>query len=146
MEGPEDTVIELQEITLEKVEEPQISAGNDEMLEQDTNDVVPQKKQKKLLFYVHGGNYPETVSEALITRGNWQQYPQETECVEKCHFVWKPFNYNADGYKRIDKRVTVKHAPFIYNHFEVLKGLVTKSGLIRSLKQYYYNNDSASKF
>ena len=60
--------------------------------------------------------------------------------------MWKPFNYNADGYKRIDKRVTVKHSPFIYNHFEVLKGLVTKSGLIRSLKQYYYNNDSASKF
>jgi hypothetical protein len=44
MEGPEDTVIELQEITLEKVEEPLISAGNEEMLEQDTNDVVPQKK------------------------------------------------------------------------------------------------------
>ena len=31
MEGPEETVIELQQITLEKVGEPLISAGNDEM-------------------------------------------------------------------------------------------------------------------
>lgn len=34
---------------------------------------------------------------------------------------------------------------FIYNHLEVLKGLVTKSGIVRSLKQFYYNNESASK-
>ena len=40
----------------------------------------------------------------------------------------------------------MKSSPFIYNHFEVLKGLVTKSGLIRSLKQYYFNNESASKY
>ena len=31
MEGPEETVIELQQITLEKVGEPLIRAGNDEM-------------------------------------------------------------------------------------------------------------------
>mmetsp|Transcript_21918 Transcript_21918/g.21104 ORF Transcript_21918/g.21104 Transcript_21918/m.21104 type:complete len:361 (+) Transcript_21918:487-1569(+) len=32
---------------------------------------------------------------------------------------------------------------FIYNHFEQLKGITTKSGLIRSLKQYYFSNDLA---
>jgi hypothetical protein len=44
MEGPEETVIELQQITLEKVGEPLISAGTDEMLEQDKNGVAAQKK------------------------------------------------------------------------------------------------------
>jgi len=33
--------------------------------------------------------------------------------------------------------------PFIFNHFENLKGLVTKTGLIRSLKTYYKDNQSA---
>jgi hypothetical protein len=33
--------------------------------------------------------------------------------------------------------------PFVYNHFECLKGLTSKSGLVRSLKQFYYNNDQA---
>jgi hypothetical protein len=27
---------------------------------------------KKLNFFVYGGNYPETVVDALISRGNWK--------------------------------------------------------------------------
>jgi hypothetical protein len=89
------------------------------------------------------------VADALLARGNWSQWTNETEAIEKCHFLWKPFNYTPEYYKRIDKRMSGVKAhtnPFIYNHFEVLKGLVTKSGLIRSLKSYYYNNELASKF
>lgn len=33
--------------------------------------------------------------------------------------------------------------PTIYNHFEYLKGLCTKSGLIRSLTEYYDLNREA---
>lgn len=64
--------------------------------------------------------------------------------MEKCHFVWRPVNYNIDGYLRIDKRqLKSKGLPLIYNHFEVLKGLVTKTGLIKTLKHYYYLNKHA---
>lgn len=51
------------------------------------------------LYYVYGGNYPETVSNALKERGNWQER-KETESIDKCHFLWRPFNYNAEYYKR----------------------------------------------
>jgi hypothetical protein len=33
--------------------------------------------------------------------------------------------------------------PLIFNHFEVLRGICTKSGLIRSLKSYYDWNKEA---
>jgi len=59
---------------------------------------------------------------------------KESEAIEKTNFLWRPFNYNAEYYKKIDRRITLRPSPFVFNHFEVLKGLVTKSGLIRSLK------------
>jgi len=39
-------------------------------------------------------------------------------------------NYNEDN-------------PFLYNHFESLKMIGTKAGLIRSLRQYYYTKPEA---
>ena len=35
---------------------------------------------------------------------------------------------------KIDKRLSKDPRPFVYNHFEILRGLCTKTGLIRSLK------------
>jgi hypothetical protein len=102
----------------------------------------PIHSTKPYLYYVYGGNYPETVAKALIARGNWQ-VGREEDNIEKCNFVWRPFNYPPEGYKRIDKRTVRNNQTFIYNHFEVLKGLTTKSGLVRSLKQYYFNNELA---
>ena len=54
--------------------------------------------------------------------------------IEKCHFIWRPFNFtNYDLHKRIDKR-NIRNHYLIFNHFEHLKTIGTKSGLIRSLK------------
>jgi hypothetical protein len=79
-----------------------------------------------------------------MRRGNWTEVKDESQCIEKCHFVWRPVNYNIDGYKRINKRVVRSNiAPLIFNHFEILKGLTTKTGLIKSLKHYYSQNDQA---
>lgn len=36
-----------------------------------------------------------------------------------------------------------KSEPLIFNHFECLRGICTKSGLIRSLKHYYEHNKEA---
>lgn len=41
----------------------------------------------------------------------------------------------------MDKRSHKDPNPLIFNHFEVLKGLCTKTGLIRSLKMYYKGNE-----
>lgn len=43
----------------------------------------------------------------------------------------------------MDKRVLKDPRPFIFNHFEIIRGLCTKTGLIRSLKAYYKSQDQA---
>jgi hypothetical protein len=59
----------------------------------------------------------------------------EDEAIDKSNLIWKPFNFNSDSYKKLDKRIArFPNNPFLYNHFESLKGLTTKTGLIRSLK------------
>jgi hypothetical protein len=63
--------------------------------------------------------------------------------VEQCQYLWRPVNFGFSGYDRIDKRLQRDHRPFIYNHFEILRGLCTKTGLIRSLKAYYKSNQDA---
>jgi hypothetical protein len=60
--------------------------------------------------------------------------------IEKCNFIWKPFNfYEKETHKKIDRRLIKHNASnlLIYNHFEVLKNISTKSGLIKSLREYY---------
>jgi len=49
----------------------------------------------------------------------------------------------ADGYHKIDKRLLHKSSPFIFNHFEVIHGICTKTNLIKSLKHYYENLEAA---
>lgn len=44
------------------------------------------------MYYVYGGNYPETVANALQARCNWQEAKEEDN-IEKCNFLWRPFNY-----------------------------------------------------
>jgi hypothetical protein len=63
--------------------------------------------EKPFYYYVYGGNYPETVSNALHYRRNWVPC-KEAECIEKANFLWRPFNYPAEVYRRIDKRVATK--------------------------------------
>jgi len=62
--------------------------------------------------------------------------------IDKCNFIWRPCNYYEGVQKKIDRRmlksISNDDNPLVYNHFEVTKGIGTKSGLIRSLKQFYY--------
>lgn len=56
--------------------------------------------------------------------------------IEKCSLIWKPFNYYEwETQRKIDKRLIKQsiYHPFIFNHFECLKSIGTKSGLVRSL-------------
>jgi hypothetical protein len=68
--------------------------------------------------------------------------------IDKCHFIWRPSNwYEATQNKRIDRRMTklsqAEQTPFVFNHFENLNGIGNKSGLIKSLRQYYYTQPQA---
>jgi hypothetical protein len=65
-------------------------------------------ERKKLSFYVYGGNYPETVVDALNARGNWKECA-ETESIEKSNFLWRPFNFTSESYKKIDKTVSLRN-------------------------------------
>ena len=66
--------------------------------------------------------------------------------MESSHYLWRPVNFGFSGYDKIDKKILREpRTPFIYNHFEILRGLCTKTGLIRSLKQFYHSNEEAHK-
>jgi hypothetical protein len=43
----------------------------------------------------------------------------------------------------MDKRDDVNPLPLVYNHFENTRGIGTKTGIIRSLNQYYEENQDA---
>ena len=53
--------------------------------------------------------------------------------------------FERDLQRKIDARLarTSRVNTLVYNHFEVLKSIGSKSGLIRSLTQYYYTNSMA---
>ena len=47
------------------------------------------------------------------------------------------------GYAKMDEAQKKNKIPQILNHFEDNRGICTKTGLIRSLKQYYQTNDDS---
>ena len=46
----------------------------------------------------------------------------------------------------MNKRDEFNPLPLVYNHFEVIKGISTKNGLVKSLKKYYANCPEAGKW
>jgi hypothetical protein len=67
----------------------------------------------------------------------------QEDALDLANYLWRPVNFGFSGYDKIDKRLVREPRPFIYNHFEILRGLCTKTGLIRSLKAYYKVNEAA---
>lgn len=78
---------------------------------------------------------------------NLSQNSLDELMIEKCNFIWKPFNYyDRETQRKIDRRLLRQNNttnPLVLNHFESLKQIATKSGLIRSLHHYYYTNQQA---
>jgi hypothetical protein len=91
-------------------------------------------------FAVSKGNFPCHLIRALEARGNWKQQ-EETDAVESADFYWRQVNLGFSGYDKIDQRISSNPRPFIFNHFEVIRGICTKTNLIKSLKSYYESND-----
>ena len=76
-------------------------------------------------------------------------------------FIWKPFNFTKSvsisknifirisskilfqGFELFDKRNQDAKRPIIYNHYENISVLSTKTGLLKSLRDYYSLNKQA---
>ena len=95
-------------------------------------------------FAISKGNYPNHVIKALEKRGNWTKI-EEDDAIEQADFYWRQVNLNFVGYDRIDKRLGLSSRPLMFNHFEVIRGICTKTNLIKSLKKYYEQCEGAKQ-
>ena len=94
-------------------------------------------------FIVLSGNYPSTPRNMMNARSNWKELEDEDEAIETAHMMWRPVNYGISGYEKINKRRKNSKFPLIFNHFESIRCISTKTGLIRTLKKYYGFNQDA---
>ena len=78
----------------------------------------------------------------MRARGNWTEVEVD-EAIEVCHFIFRPVNFGYSGYNRLNNRLKNSSEAIIFNHFENLRGMCTKSGLVKSLKDYYKSNREA---
>lgn len=53
------------------------------------------------LFSVGKGNFPNQIVKVMEQRGNWRLI-EEDAAVEQADFYWRPTNFGAEGYHRIN--------------------------------------------
>lgn len=107
--------------------------------------VAPKYSKSRIYkFCVMAGNYPKTLVHALKSRGNWSEISDE-DAIDLAHFLFRPVNYGPGGYTKLNNRLECMDEVLVFNHFEVLRDICTKSGLIRSLEHYYKNHKEARK-
>lgn len=90
------------------------------------------------------GNYPKTLINAIRARGNWSEV-NDDDAIDMAHFLFRPVNFGPSGYNKLNIRNEFMDEMLVFNHFEVLRDICTKSGLIRSLEYYYKSNKDARK-
>ena len=90
------------------------------------------------------GNFPIHIEKSMAARGNWTKIDEEGG-IENANFLWQQCNLSFRGYDRLDERLENSTEPFYFNHFEVTRGICTKTGLIRTLKAFYEDNMAAKK-
>jgi len=97
-------------------------------------------------FVVIPGNNPGVIKRAVLKRGNWDDISEEKGDgdVGYTQFVWKPTNLSIRAYALMDSNPLHPDYVQIINHFENNRGICTKTGLIRSLRSYYYHNEQAN--
>ena len=94
-------------------------------------------------FATGRGNFPNHIINALKARGNWTQVSEEVGLTES-NFYWRQCNLSFRNYDVLDDRLESLPGKHIFiNHFENNRGICTKTGLIRSLQNYYIHTDEA---
>ena len=96
-------------------------------------------------FAVGKGNYPNQIVRQLESRGCWKQI-SEDEAIQQADFYWRPINFESKGYTALNARLKAKPDQFfVFNHFEKLNGICTKTNLIHSLRNYYEQHEEAKQ-
>ena len=103
-----------------------------------------------LTFSVYAGNFPKVVRDALALRLDadgepiWAETEPITDNIPGIDLVWKPVGFmRQHGFDMMGKRCALlPRRPFAYCHFENIQVLSTKSGLVRTLREYYKNNQA----
>ena len=71
----------------------------------------------------------------------------EEDCLDDhvtpVDFYWRQVNLGYSGYNKVDMRLRANPSPFIFNHFEVIRGITTKTNLVKSLPAYYEGHELA---
>lgn len=62
----------------------------------------------------------------------------------KSHVVWKPVGFTYQNMSLVSQYEREEKMKIIINHFDSNRGLTTKTGLVRSLRNYYQFNELAS--
>lgn len=107
--------------------------------------VIPKYKKSRVNKYcVMAGNYPATLKAVMRARGNWSEIADD-DAIEMAHFLFRPVNFGPSGYHKLNTRNQFMDEMLVFNHFEVLRDICTKSGLIRSLEYYYKTNKEARR-
>jgi len=88
------------------------------------------------------GNYPKTLINVMQARGNWQEISDD-DAINNANFIFRPVNFGPSGYHKLNSRYDYMDDLLVFNHFEVLRDICTKSGLIRSLEYYYKSHKEA---
>lgn len=102
------------------------------------------KYQIMYKFCVHPGNNPESVKEALIRRGNFEEVSNnQQENFEEIHFIWRPTQFPSRMQNKIRSINSIRKNPVIINHIDSFQTILNKQGLYLNLRTYYMTNNDA---
>lgn len=102
-------------------------------------------------YVVHSGNNSRLLIRPLLEqRGNWVEATEQEAEDFKAQFIWKPTVYHVrviptKAYNQMDELFISGFGIMIHNHLENNREITTKTGLIRSLRNFYQNNEFSIK-
>ena len=98
-----------------------------------------------LYYTVFPGNGPQIIRDAMARRSTggvkWKEVGKDAVMFtsdQPINFIWKPTNFNYKLYSIIDKINAESNQAIwkqlVVNHLENIRGICTKTGLVRTLK------------
>ena len=102
-------------------------------------------------YIIHSGNNSRLLIKPLLDqRGNWSEASEQEAESFKAQFIWKPTVYHVrvipiQAYNQMDELFSTGFGTMIHNHLENNREITTKTGLIRSLRNFYQSNELAIK-
>ena len=94
-------------------------------------------------FDVGPGNYSSQITNLLKARGNWREV-YELQAFQEGNFYWRQCNLTVHDYIQFNTRLRLNPVkPIFFNHFEKNSDICKKTGLIKTLGNYYNQLDAA---